>query len=236
MKIRQWCIVIPCVFACLGAAMVAMGNGKPVPAEQAAEPNRWESQIQAFEQWDRKNSFPKDAVLFVGSSSIAAWPTAESFPGAAVLNRGFGGSTVPEALLFADRIIFRYAPKVIVFYSGDNDIGEGKEPPTVFEDYQRFVEQVRAALPDTAMVILAIKPSPMRWALWPKMREVNAGLAEWCPKQGNVYFVDTASLLLDDKGEPIESLYTDRLHLTSAGYARWNAALRPLLMQLMNEE
>ena len=35
----------------------------------------WEKNIRAFELWDSKNSYPDDAVLFVGSSSIVMWKT-----------------------------------------------------------------------------------------------------------------------------------------------------------------
>ena len=57
------------------------------------DPARFESEIAAFEAWDHQNSFPHDAILFVGSSSIRLWQTAESFPDLPVINRGFGGST-----------------------------------------------------------------------------------------------------------------------------------------------
>src|SRR5262245_33687866 len=66
-------------------------RGSPEPA-----PHPFESQITAFENWDRQNAFPKDPILFVGSSSIRLWQTAEAFPGAPVINRGFGGSTVAD--------------------------------------------------------------------------------------------------------------------------------------------
>jgi len=37
-------------------------------------PDRWEETIRAFEDWDSKNSFASNAVLFVGSSSIRLRP------------------------------------------------------------------------------------------------------------------------------------------------------------------
>jgi hypothetical protein len=64
----------------------------PAPDPQA----KWEKDIQAFELWDRKNSFPADAVLFVGSSSIRMWETRQCFPDLPVINRGFGGSQISE--------------------------------------------------------------------------------------------------------------------------------------------
>ena len=44
-------------------------------ADSGEQANRWEKTIQQFEEWDSKNTFLADAVLFVGSSSIRSWPT-----------------------------------------------------------------------------------------------------------------------------------------------------------------
>jgi hypothetical protein len=95
--------------------------------EQKEQPDRWEEAIRAFEDWDSRNSFPSDAVLFVGSSSIRLWPTHECFRDLPVINRGFGGSQISEVNAYVKRIVLPYAPKVIVFYAGDNDIASGKK-------------------------------------------------------------------------------------------------------------
>lgn len=104
-------------------------------APDRAEPKRWEETIRTFEEWDSKNSFPKDAVFFVGSSSIHLWATRDCFPDLPVINRGFGGSHISDVNHFADRIVLPYRPQVIVFYAGDNDIAAGKSPSQVLDDY-----------------------------------------------------------------------------------------------------
>ena len=54
----------------------------PVCSEVAdPDPGRFAASINEFVAWDRKNSFPENAYLFVGSSSIRLWPTAAAFPG-----------------------------------------------------------------------------------------------------------------------------------------------------------
>ena len=69
-----------------------------------------ESEIAAFEAMDRTNPPPKDALLFIGSSTIRKWATlAGDFPDQRVINRGFGGSkswippTLPTGLFFPMR-------------------------------------------------------------------------------------------------------------------------------------
>ena len=108
-----------------------------VPAPPAA--SRFADEIRTFEAWDSQNSPPREAVLFVGSSSIRMWNTADSFPAMPVINRGFGGSVISDATYYAPRIVVKYQPRVIVFYAGDNDIAAGLSPRQVFDDFRAFV-------------------------------------------------------------------------------------------------
>jgi hypothetical protein len=80
------------------AWLMCLGWAAPLVARQAADPDpaRFKHDIDAFAQWDEKNSTPPDAVLFVGSSSIRFWPTATRLPQLPVINRGFGGSHISD--------------------------------------------------------------------------------------------------------------------------------------------
>ena len=60
------------------------------------DPERFKQEINQFKAWDEKNTFSKNAVLFVGSSSIRLWKTAVAFPQLPVVNRGFGGSHISD--------------------------------------------------------------------------------------------------------------------------------------------
>ena len=141
------------------------------------DPNRFGKDIESFVAWDSKNAVPADPILFVGSSSIRMWKTRESFPDLPVINRGFGGSHISDVIHFTDRIVLPYAPKLIVFYAGDNDMAGGKSAARVLCDYRRFVELVHVRLPDTSIIFIPIKPSGSRWSLWPEMTKAN-GLIE----------------------------------------------------------
>ena len=65
---RRICALGIVLVGLLASCMIGQEAGK-------TEVNKWENDIKAFEQWDAKNSFPKDAVLFAGSSSIRMWDT-----------------------------------------------------------------------------------------------------------------------------------------------------------------
>jgi len=171
------------------------------------EQSKWEKTIRQFEEWDSKNSYPADAVLFVGSSSIRMWRTAECFAGLAVINRGFGGSQISDVNYFVDRIVLKYQPKVIVFYAGDNDIAAGKSAERVLQDYRRFVQIVRRKLPATPIIYVGIKPIGSRWTLWPAMKQANSMIEQLCDKDPRLLYFDSATPLLDAQGKPNAELF-----------------------------
>jgi len=88
----------------------------------------------------------------------------------ATINRGFGGSQICDSTEFADRIVIKYKPGLIVFYAGDNDINAGKSAEQVHVDFTAFVAKVRESLPKAPILFISIKPSIARWAKRDVMR------------------------------------------------------------------
>jgi lysophospholipase L1-like esterase len=209
------------VFALAVALLV---SGPPLAAAQAADPDpgRFAAEIGAFEEMDRKNTPPSGAVLFVGSSSIRLWPTAERFPALTVINRGFGGSHISDVIHYIDRTVLKYRPDVVVFYAGDNDLASGKTPERVLADYQTFVGRVLASRPGARILYIAVKPSLARWALWPTIQKANDLIRAFSASRTNLGFADVVPPMLTPGGTPRpELLVEDGLHMTPAGYDIW---------------
>src|SRR5262245_10261958 len=82
-------------------ALRSFAQEKPTAEKPAAEQpagNKFEKEIVAFEEADKKSPPPQGAIVFIGSSGIRLWKTlAEDFPDHKVINRGFGGSTIADA-------------------------------------------------------------------------------------------------------------------------------------------
>lgn len=228
---RRWKLVV-LVLGLLVVAGVA-GGAWVLRAMRSAE--FWESSIAAFEEQDRESPPPRGAVLFTGSSSIVKWSSlAEDMAPLPVLNRGFGGSQISHVNHYADRIVVPYAPAIVVLYAGDNDLAAGspKTPESVAGDFERFVAIVHGAQPDTPVYFLAIKPSILRWDRWPLMERANARIAAFAAATPEVVYVDVATPMLGDDGEPRPELFVlDGLHLSEEGYALWTEIVRPVLLQ-----
>ncbi|NYZ61626.1 SGNH/GDSL hydrolase family protein [Luteimonas deserti] len=193
----------------------------------------WAQDMARFDAEDAAHPPPSAPVVFTGSSSVRMWETlARDFPEVPVLNRGFGGSQVRDAVWHADSVALRYRPRQIVLYAGDNDTAEGRTPRQVLDDTRRFVARVHAALPGTPVVLLGIKPSPSRAGLLPVQRETNRLLADWAGSQARVRYVDVFNPMLDADGRPREALFlADRLHMNADGYALWRELIRPVLVR-----
>lgn len=195
-----------------------------LPADRVAKSReKWQKEIDALQSKISSGQAIEKPIVFVGSSSIRQWDLKRSFPKLPALNCGFGGSEIFDSVVFANELIFLQKPKAIVLYAGDNDIGNGKSPDEVFEDYLRFVSKVRSELPCVPLFFISIKPSIKRWELYPKMAEANRLIAEHCRCHDNLYFIDIAPATLDTSGKPNSAFFAeDGLHLSQAGYDAWS--------------
>ena len=225
----RWTILC---LAVAGLALLALVVAGPTWAADPQGPERWEPQIRAFEEQERNSPPPQDAVVFVGSSSIRGWDLKRYFPELSALNRGFGGSQIPDSTYYADRIVIRYRPNLVVLYAGDNDIAAGHTPEHVASDFSLFVEKIHGALPEARIIFIAIKPSIRRWALVEKMRAANEMIRAQCAENGRLDYVDIDAPMIGGDGKPRAELFKeDGLHLNEAGYTLWTQPLTPYLAE-----
>lgn len=219
-------LVVLIALGCLG-----LDGGGPSEASAAPpEPNRWEPAIAAFEASDRANPPPRGGIVFLGSSSFRRWDLDKSFPGKGLINRGFGGSQMADALRYLDRIVLPLEPRTLFLYEGDNDIANGKTPETVEREFREMVKRVHAALPATKIVFVGVKPSIRRWHLIATVREANARVKAITAASDLLEFIDVDAPLLGADGKPRADLFVDdELHLNDAGYAIWTKLVAPHL-------
>lgn len=164
-------------------------------------------------------------ILAYGSSTIRFWASADkdlAFDNLKVINRGFGGSKADEAIFYFDRVVVPHRPKWLFFYEGDNDLWAGRSVDTVFQDYQIFINMVKKQLPTTRLVVFSIKHSPSRMTMFDSQKQLNERLKNYCKPLKNVYFLDTATPMLNNEGKPDPKYFIkDMLHMNAEGYALW---------------
>lgn len=200
---------------------------------------RFYEEIQQFKKKDSTSFPPTNAILFVGSSSFTKWTDVQSwFPGYPIINRGFGGSTLPDVIRYAGDIIFPYHPRQVVIYCGENDFEEPDTPTvqTVFGRFKQLFQLIRNKMPGENIVYISMKPSPSRAGRIKKQEEANRLAKDFISRQKNASFVDVFHKMLGKGGKPLPAIFLDdSLHMNAKGYAIWQKAIRPYLVKDKNK-
>ncbi|MBV4357724.1 GDSL-type esterase/lipase family protein [Pinibacter aurantiacus] len=189
--------------------------------------------IQAFKKQDSINPPPQQAILLIGSSSFTKWHDVQNyFPNYTIVNRAFGGSTLPDVIGYVNDIVFPYHPKQVVVFCGDNDLASSDTitASTVINRFKNLFQIIRAQLPNTSIVYVSIKPSPSRQKLMPKQQEANNEIKKFLKKQGNTAFVDVYHKMLNTDGSIMSDIFLeDQLHMNAKGYTIWQKEIQPVL-------
>jgi hypothetical protein len=202
--------------------------------QENPDPTRFAKEIEAFEAKDRASPPSPGAPVFVGSSSIHYWNLAKAFPTLHAINRGFGGSHVSDTIFYADRIIFRYQPRLIVFYAGDADVAAQKSADRIFADCKTLLGMIHKKLPRTRTVIIGIKPSPAHWEQIGVIRQSNALVQKYVATDPLVSYADVERSLLGQDGKPQPGFFgANGLNLNEAGYEAWTAAVGPAITKAL---
>jgi len=192
------------------------------------------NEIAAFKKSDSDSFPPKNAVLFVGSSTFRKWTTLQAdFPSHVIINRGFGGSTFPDVIRYANDIIIPYQPKQVLIYCGDNDLASSDTVTSkmVAEKFKTLFKIIRDGAPNAQIVFVSIKPSPSRERLMPKIVMTNKLIKKFLRHKKNTGFINIYNAMLDNSGKPMKDIFiSDNLHMNAKGYAIWQKIIEPYLL------
>lgn len=196
------------------------------------KPAFW-NDIENFKTLNKENPPPKNAILFVGSSSFTMWKdVGEYFPDKTIINRGFGGSSLFDLNFYSDELLKPYQPNQIVIYCGENDFAgnEKLKPRQVFNRYKHFYAEIRKYYPTIPVDYVSIKLSPSREHLWPKFVATNALIKKFMDKQPNAEYIDITKAMNDSSGKIRKDLFLeDMLHMKPEGYQLWKKEMEPYL-------
>ncbi|MCM8543114.1 MAG: GDSL-type esterase/lipase family protein [Lentisphaeraceae bacterium] len=202
--------------------------------KEYVSPERFEKTIQQFEAADSKKMPPQGAVVVTGSSSVRMWHKRikNDLAPLTVIPRGFGGSNMNDLLHYSDRIVLKYKPRAVVIYEGDNDTAQGIHPLQVKAKFLEFAAKLKKQNKDIRIYIITVKPSIKRLNIWDKAEATNSIFKSLCEEDDNMFYVDTASALLEN-GKPRTDIFIkDNLHLNSKGYDLWSEAVKKVLLPI----
>lgn len=233
----HYSLFLVALLAMLPLTLGAQGQTRPAASAPAAsqpqtKPSHdWEPAMKAFEAVDKDSPPPKGTIVFTGASNITRWKSLEAdFPRHKVIHRGFGGSGMGDMVLYADRVVIPYAPRLVVFQAGGNDVRRGRSVEDIVGDFKAFTAKVRKALPQTRIAYLSIPSSPSVWKNPETFRRVNDEIGKFIKTQDNMRYIDCWNPALDESGKPRPELFEkDGLHNNAEGYKLYVKIIEPYL-------
>ncbi len=195
--------------------------------------NPFEREILAYEKQDSLSMPKKGQILFLGSSSFRLWKTFDAdMAGIPAFNRGFGGSTLKDALYYFDRMVVKYQPSWIFLYEGDNDLAKGQSPEEIHDEFLDFVGRLKKVLPKTKLVFVAARPSILRTNLVDKQKKLNSLIEEVVRTDKNLYYLDMHSPFYLPYGTLMQDIFVaDKLHLNEKGYGIFASQIKNFIQQ-----
>ncbi len=193
--------------------------------------DRFESTINGYEKQDAVQMPAPNSILLTGSSSFYFWKTVtQDLAPLPIVNRAFGGSTLPEVLYYADRAILKYNPKTIVVYCENDMFGEkAKTPAQVRDMYMMLTQKIRSKLPKVQIYFVGLKPSPSRWKRWNDSQEANRLIQEFIKTDKRHSYIDVSEVMLKGNRPDGSIFLADSLHMNAEGYRRWTSVIKPIL-------
>ena len=198
----------------------------------------FENEVKLLEAKDKTEKYDKNAVLFIGSSSIRLWKNiATDLAPIPVIQRGFGGSNFTDVVHYTPRLVYPHEFRAVAVFVA-NDITGGKKdktPNQVKDLFKTFVQLIRTKNANAPIFFIALTPTPLRWAVWNKASKANDLIEAYSKTQENLYFIKTKDAYLGPDGLPIKTYFVgDNLHQNAAGYAVWSNIIKKEITEKLN--
>lgn len=201
---------------------------------------QWEDAILELESLDRQQTDPAQAILFLGSSSIRLWhDIRQDMAPYPVIRRGYGGAKFSDLAVFIDRLVKPHQFDAVVMFVANDISGsaDDKSPEEVVRLFDYSLERIKRHAPQAPVLLVAITPTPSRFAVWDKIHRANVKLAEYCKQRAGVTFIDTTQSYLDSDKQPIPEYFVeDQLHLNRSGYAVWGSLIKAALDDVLETD
>lgn len=185
--------------------------------------------------WAKRTAEDQKSLVFLGDSITQGWGDefGNSFPGVKTANRGISGDTTRGMLIRLQDDVLKLNPTGIVFLAGTNDLEEGADPETIAANFKLILAEVKKHDPKLPVVLCQVFPSSeSKKRPAAKIKKLNELYAAAVKGDPQVTLVETWTLFANEQGDAKPEEFPDLLHPNGTGYAKWAAALKPILATL----
>lgn len=189
--------------------------------------------------YEAKEAPKPGCVLLAGSSSMENWSTsAADMAPVTSFNVGIGGTTAEQwTECLAERLVFPYSPRAVVFYVGINNvINAGSTGEETGNAVVELLSKVHDRLPDTDVyyVLMNLIPGYMKYK--DTIEQGNSIVTDFAKDKDWMTIIDAGKYLLKDSGMPNSAYFlTDGLHMSLCGYTIWGKEVRDAVIKRENK-
>ena len=178
----------------------------------------------------------RGAIVFLGDSITQGWHDNfdDAFPGLRTANRGISGDTTRGMLVRLQEDVIALNPAAVVLLAGTNDLDEpGGNPWLAASNIRLILEALNRHNPAMPIIVCEVFPSsPVKHRPPHHIRRLNQLIREATADLPQVTLLETWKLFAGPGNNARPEEFPDLLHPNNDGYAKWAAALRPLLATL----
>tara|TARA_B100001057_G_scaffold361697_1_gene364159 strand:+ start:113 stop:793 length:681 start_codon:yes stop_codon:yes gene_type:complete len=198
---------------------------------------KWEKDITKLENLDKSKNQNKDAILFIGSSSIRLWRSIKKdLAPYEPIKRAYGGARYTDLIHFTERLVSPHDVKAVGIFVA-NDITGGKndlKPREVLALSKLVVKQIQKSHKNSPIFFIETTPTPKRWTAWDKISNANDLIKKYCESKTNLFYISTRNHFISENKLPIEDYFIrDKLHLNSKGYLIWGDIIKDNLKNIV---
>jgi lysophospholipase L1-like esterase len=185
--------------------------------------------------WAKRVQQDQGALVFLGDSITQEWGDniGGAFPGVKVANRGISGDTTRGVLIRLKEDVLALNPAGVVVLIGTNDLEEKAEPDVIAANLKLIIAELKKHNGKMPIILCQVFPSSAsKTRPAEKIKKVNELYFAAVKGDAQVTFVETYPLFANASGDAKAEEFPDLLHPNKAGYAKWAAAIRPVLATL----
>ena len=184
-------------------------------------------------KWAGQTQQDQGALVFLGDSITQGWEGTlpAAFPGVKIANRGISGDTSRGVLIRLKDDVLALKPAGIVLLIGINDLSEKAEPETIAGNLKLILAEIKQYDSKVPVVLCQVFPAS-KVPLADKIKQLNTLYAAAVKGDPQITFIETYTLFANAEGEAKKEEFPDLVHPNKEGYAKWAAAIRPILATL----
>lgn len=212
-------------------------NTAVIPATRGDE-ERWHERNRQLSENAKQGNID---LAFIGDSITQGWEGSgksvweEYYGQRKAINLGIGGDRTEHVIWrLTHGNLGKIDPKVVVLMIGTNNTGHlMQDPAEVAAGVQAILTILKEKLPKTQIVLHGVFPRGA--SSFDEARLNNVAINQLIRRFDDgkrVHFMEVGQSFLEDDGSISKDIMPDLLHLSTAGYQRWAAALEPKLKEL----